>query len=260
MCNGAAMIFSRTSSAFRPFVAAKAAIPFLLLCLSGIANAHIWLTPEELDSAIRDIERSQRSIESADTAPDKAQASFELAQAASTLATFLNDEYAVHGNEQEELLAAAVEMASEVGVTIVWSDYHERYFYDGAGYERYVELAPDGPQAAESAYQLIELHFYQVDETSIEELAKRADAKRRFLDRFPDFHASPRVSMFLGIDYRDLWRQCRMDQDEACTAKYAQLAEEQFRSISTEYSKSEISEVARRMLDRFEKERQDASS
>lgn len=236
----------------------KAVLPVLLLCLSGIAGAHIWLTPEALDSAISDIEKSRSEAQSAETRADEAQAVFDLAQAASALATLLNDEYAVHGNEQKELLSSAMEMAAEVGVTITWSDYHERHFYDGAAYSRYIELAPNGPQAAESAYQLIELHFYQVDDTSVENLSGRAEAKRQFLDKFPDFHASPRVAMFLGVDYRDLWRQCRQDRDRACAEKYSALAEEQFRSISARYANSEISEVARRMLDRFEKEREDA--
>ena len=76
-----------------------------------------------------------------------ADALFALGEEANALALLMSREVAAHGQQQQGLLELALTRTSALGVDITWSSGHQRYFYDGAAFRRYLELAPESPDA-----------------------------------------------------------------------------------------------------------------
>ena len=101
---------------------------------------------------------------------------------------------------------------------------------------------------------MVQHEFYYSDERDHVSLAKAALRKQEFLRLFPDFGDAPTVGIFLGIDYRDIWRRCRELGDKVCTDRYRELTRGQLRGVANTYAGTNASEIAARMLRRFEKE------
>jgi hypothetical protein len=231
----------------------------LLACMS--ADAHLFLTPDSLADAMATIERLSAKIEELpDNSDVRAEAWFELGTAAQHLARLLNEEVAAHGDEQRDLMVSAVTEAAGNAVAIDWSAEHERFFYDGLAFDRYLALEPDGAHAGFSRFQRIERQFYLSSPDDRAALEERAADKRDFLERFPQAGTGPRVAMFLGIDYRDLWRLCRREQDTVCAARYLDLAHQQFADIARDHADGDIGAVAQRMLERLAAETSPAAN
>lgn len=240
----------------RSFVACIAAHLRIML-LTGLlhvtnAGAHLFVTGETLDDALGSIEAHAAAEESDGETAEAEQvydeSLYRLGEAAWALAELMNEEVRAHGLEQWPLMTQGVERARALGVDIKWSEDHQRFFYDGAAYRRYLARVPGGQFAADSRYRLIELDFY-LGEPDIPALAEKARAKREFLDDYPAFPARARVGLFLGIDYRDLYRLC-LDEHADCEPDYAQLAIEQFRKIAEANADDDSGELARRLLER----------
>jgi hypothetical protein len=225
-----------------------------LLLVAGNALAHIPLTPEILQDAFVEIQGAQARADAATDTAEKAAAVYNIAVGATEFMTLLNQEVQLHGLGQQSLLNDAVARAAQLGVDITWSPDHERYFYSGAAYEQYLELVPDGIEAANSQYQLIETGFYLGDSENREELVARAARESEFLKRYPDFGSAERVAMFLAIDYRDLWRLCRAADDRDCSERYAALNREHLVAVADRYKDAKTGELARTLLGRFEAE------
>lgn len=225
----------------------------LLVAVAG-AHAHIPLTPEILDDAFEELEQARAKADGETETASKAAAIYAFAIKATELMTLLNQEIQLHGVGQQDLLDEAVSRAAGLGVEITWSQDHERYFYTGNAYRQYLRLVPEGLNAANSRYQLIETGFYRGDAGNREELVARAAMESDFMRRYPEFGNAARVAMFLAIDYRDLWRLCRAADDRECTHRYAQLNREHLEAVSARYADSKTGELARTLLQRFEAE------
>lgn len=226
----------------------------LLLCISVVANAHIFLTPQSLDDAIAGIVEAQSALDGAPVGSSSEEPTFRLGEAATELTALMNQEIRAHGRQQDALLAAAVNRASAAGVEIAWSDDHQRYFYDGAAFERYLAISPNGRHSASSRFRLIELDFYLGDSETVPALERRVVEKADFLAQFPGYHEAARVALFLAVDYRDIWRLCRAQGDAECASTYLRRAVEQLHSVSRTYVDSDNGEIAGRLLERLQTE------
>lgn len=239
-----------TSHAYRTVLdGCRAAV---LLFTSAVALAHVWLSAEIVDGAMADLRKFTERAETAADRGDRAAAWFEVATTASELTDLMNEEVAGHGREQQRLLDEAVARAGEIGVRIAWSAEHQRYFYLGDAYARYLSATPDGINAADSRYRLIEVDFYHGDAGDFDMLVRRADDKRDFLQKYPAFGDAGRVAMFLAVDYRDLWRQCRERTDETCAARYAKRLREHLAAAADRYADDRTGPLLQEFSRRFE--------
>jgi hypothetical protein len=228
-------------------------LPLLGLLAALNVDAHEFLTRETLDDAIeriRDIGEELSASDGAVSADDV----YRLGNAAEALALLINEDVRAHGFDQQELIFGGLDRAAALGVDIDWSAQHKRFFYDGAAWRRYIELAPGGTFAADSRYHLIERNFYLAPADTIDSLRASAAVKVRFLDDYPRFREAARVALFLGIDYRDLYRLCLEQPDSNCKNDYAERATEQFAQIASRYAGSDTAEIADRFLARLEGE------
>jgi hypothetical protein len=183
-----------------------------------------------------------------------ADAVFTLGEEARALADLMSKEVAAHGWQQKPMLELALRRTAALGVHIAWSAAHQRFFYDGEAYRRYLEAAPEGMHAADSMFQLLWYDFYQAETADHAALVAQAAYAKEFLRRFPDSANAAEAGLFLAINYRDLWRGCRQSTAEDCDGRYAALAREQFRRVATEHAGSDQSEIASRLLQRFDME------
>lgn len=218
------------------------------------AGAHLFLTTETLNDALAQIGAWHDAVDDRPGGAAAHEPLYRLGQAAWELAELMNEEVRTHGLGQQSLMTEGIERAEAFGVNIAWSENHRRFFYDGSAFRRYVLLAPKGPFAADSNYRLIELDFYLGPTDDIEALESRAINKSEFLDLYPNFPARARVGIFLGIDYRDLYRLCIQRGDADCEARYANLAIEQFRKVGAEHAGSDSGDLATGLLDRTRSE------
>jgi len=228
------------------------------LCLSlqfaATAGAHLPITIEIVDDALDAIEDARSAAAAATRTGRKAESTYAVATSATNLVELLNQEVRLHGLGQKELLDEAVTRAALLDVEISWSADHQRFFYSGDAYHRYIDLAPDGLDAANARFRLLESGFYRGDSADRGELADRAAMAAAYLQRYPDISNAERVAMFLAIDYRDLWRLCRADGDAACTEQYEALTREHLAAVSARYGDGRTGEMARTLLERFETE------
>ena len=226
----------------------------LLLLAVGSAHAHIPLSPAILDDEFEGLQQAQVAVDAETETAKQAAAVYDLAIKANGLMMLLNQEIQIHGMDQQSLLDEAVARAAGLGIEITWSEDHQRYFYTGGAYRRYLELMPDGLYAANSRYHLIETGFYRGNAENREDLVARAAMESDFLHRYPEFGNAGRVAMFLGIDYRDLWRTCRAADDFECMDRYSKLNRDHLAAVSAHYADSKTGELARTLLQRFEAE------
>lgn len=226
----------------------------LLLLVVGSAYAHIPLTPAIVDDAMEAIEQAQAIADRETEAAKKATAIYDLAIKATGLMALLNQEVQLHGTDQQGLLDEAVTRAAALDVDITWSEDHQRYFYTGSAFRRYLELVPEGIDAANSRYHLLETGFYLGDAGDREELAARAAMAGDYLRRYPEFANAGRVAMFLAIDYRDLWRLCHAMEDQTCADHYARLNRAHLEEVAARHANGKTEELARTLLQRFEAE------
>jgi hypothetical protein len=232
----------------------RAFLILLLLAFVGSAHAHIPLSPAILDDAYEELQQAQTAAKMAANKTEQAAAIYDITLAASALTDLLNQEVQFHGFDQQSLLDEAVFKAVDLGVEIMWSENHERYFYAGYAFRQYLEVMPEGINAANSHYRLIENDFYLGDAENRESMVARANIENEFLQRYPDFGNAGRVAMFLSIDYRDIWRNCKAANEPDCANQYAKLNRDHLAAISVRYEGTRTAELAQTMLQRFETE------
>lgn len=229
-------------------------VTMLMLFFAGSASGHIPLTPAILDDAFESLQLARAAANAETTTAKKASAIYDFAIKATDLMMMLNQEINLHGMERQDLLDEAVARAAGLDIEITWSEDHQRYFYTGSAYRRYLELMPEGLNAANSRYHLIETGFYRGNAENREDLAARAATESDFLQRYPEYDNSRRVAMFLAIDYRDIWRICRAMDDRECMERYAKLIREHLAAVSARYAEDKTGQLARSLLQRFEQE------
>lgn len=228
----------------------------VLLALAGGVRADVILTAENLNVSLKHMQRLRLQLQDAGPS-QKPPLLFQLGDEADSLALLFTNEVIAHGRQQEGLINLGLKRAGNLDVKIEWLADRERYLYDGAAFRRYLDLAPDGARAAESAYRLVQIAFYRADADDARSLQAAAQRKRRFLDRFPGDDHAPEVAMMLAIDYRDLWRHYRGAGAGTEAARFQALAREQFHRVAETYTGSDEAEIARRLLRRFEDEVRD---
>ena len=120
----------------------------LLLLVVGSVHAHIPLSPAILDDAFEGLQLAQAAADAETETAKKAAATYDLAIKATGLMALLNQEIQLHGRDQQGLLDDAVSRAAGLGIELTWSEDHQRYFYAGGAYRRYLEAMPDEPGRA----------------------------------------------------------------------------------------------------------------
>ena len=133
---------------------ARATLAALAVLVGARASADVLLTSENLNAALKNLERLQ--IKRQEGTPEaRAAATFDLGVEADVLSTLLSDEVAAHGMQERLLLELALRRTREIGVGIAWMIAKDRFFYDGEAFRLYLRMAPRGPRAAESAFWLL---------------------------------------------------------------------------------------------------------
>src|SRR5439155_22738928 len=138
---------------------------------------------------------------------DRAEALFQLGTEADGLASIMNLEVESHGMQERELLDLALSRTKELGVGIAYNRTKKKFFYDGVAFAEYLKAAPRGSHAAAAEFKLLSYQFYQSAGTDILALTAAADAKQRFLSRYPRFRENAEMRLYLAVDYRDLHRR-----------------------------------------------------
>jgi hypothetical protein len=230
----------------------RAAAAAVVLLLARGAAADVVLTSENLNAALKTIERLARDARPGPAAADDL---FQLATEADALAALLNAEVAAHGFQQRPLLDLALQRTRELGVGVAYRDDKRKYFYDCAAFEAYLRAQPAGPHALDATFKLIERDFYRTRPDDADAVRRAADRIRAFLSRHSRYGRNAEVMLFLAIDYRDLYRHYA-DRDPRLAARYGHLAERQLASISRGYPAAEHARIAREMLRRLIAERQ----
>jgi hypothetical protein len=224
-----------------------------VLLLASAVRADVIMTATGLNATLKTLERlTQQTAIGADA--QRADAMFRIGAEADTLASLMNDEVTSHGMEQRELIDLALSRTKELGIAIAYDRDKKKFFYDGAAFQRYLRAAPRGAHAAAAEFTLLSYQFYKSTGTDVRALATAAGAKRRFLARHPTFRANAELRLYLAIDYRDSYRQCRDTHDAAAAERYRLLTRAEYRRIARQYPTTEQATSARQLLRRFDDE------
>ncbi len=227
----------------------------LALALSSPVHSDVILGADNADDVLKELHLLASQIHGFNDLPTRISAAFALGVEAMALAGLLSKEVAAHADQDNLIVETTVRGAVELGVVIHWSGEHRRYYYDGAAFRQYLELAPGGSHAAECWFRIIEQKFYFSEELDRDSLVSAAVQKREFLINYPAHEKADTIGIYLSIDYRDLWRGCRDIGDHQCAARYLDLTRETLQKIASDYSDTNSGDIAARMLLRVEKER-----
>jgi hypothetical protein len=237
--------------AFRPAVAV--AVLCALAAIGAVSRTDIIMSTEGLNATLKKMERLKRTIENGPER-ERPDAWFQLGTEADALAALINAEIASHGMQERELIDLALSRTKELGVGVAYNREKKKFFYDGAGFQQYLALSPQGGHVAEAEFALLSYQFYQSSGTDPASVSAAAAAKQRFLTRFPKFKDNAELSLFLAVDYRDLYRHYRQAGDASAAEKYRLLTRREYQRIAREYPGSEQASAARQLLRRFEEE------
>ena len=142
----------------RPGVIARCILFVLALSLS--AHADVILSADDADDILRELHLLVAQIHGSHDVSTQTFAAYALGLEATALAELLSKEVAAHGDLEDLMIVTTVQGAAEVGVLIHWSGEHQRYYYDGAAFRQYLELAPSGSHAADCWFRITEKSFY----------------------------------------------------------------------------------------------------
>jgi hypothetical protein len=223
------------------------------LLVAVAARADVIMTPAGLNATLKTLERLKQQTASGPDA-QRADATFRIGAEADGLATLMNDEVISHGMEQRELLDLALSRTKQLGIAIAYDREKKKFFYDGAAFQQYLDASPRGAHAADAEFMLISYQFYKSTGTDAQALVAAADLKKRFLARHPTFKANPELSLYLAIDYRDLYRLSLDAHDPAAAEKYRLLTRAEYQRIGRQYPGTEQAASARQLLRRFDEE------
>ncbi|MGY8813874.1 MAG: tetratricopeptide repeat protein [Gammaproteobacteria bacterium] len=227
-------------------------IPWLLaiFLIIGNSQADILLTSENLNTSLKQMQRLQLQLKE-NGIQSSTDEYYQLGVTASALANLLTAEVIGHGAEQESLINLALQRSADIDVKIRWFGRLKRFFYNGDAYNQYLKNFPNGEHVAESTFQILELDYYLSEATGADSLAKSILKMEEFLDRYPEFEKISEVELYLAINYRDLWRQYRDSEDIESVNKQVEKTRTQFEYIIEKYQGKDKSDIATRLLDRF---------
>jgi hypothetical protein len=219
------------------------AVLILLAAMGEIAHADVIMSAAGLNTTLKTMGRLTREGGADNT--------FRLAVEADALATLMNQEVESHGMQERALLDLALSRTKELGVGIAYNREKKKFFYDGAAFAQYLKAVPRGPHAAAAEFALLSYQFYQSTGTDAAVTIAAADAKKKFLARYPGFAEIAELRLYLAVDYRDLSRKYGDANDAANAEKYRRLARAECQRIVRLYPRSEQAGAARQMLQRL---------
>ena len=224
----------------------------MLLLVAG-SSVDVIMTAAGLNATLKKMERLHHQAASG-TKAERDESLFEIGVEADALAALMNQEVESHGMEQRELLDLALTRTKELGVAIVYRRDKKKFFYDGAAFREYLKDAPAGIHAADAEFGLISYQFYQSQAGDAAAMEAAAAVKKRFLARFPKYKGNADVSLFLAVDYQDLYRHARQTHDDEGAEKYRALTRSTYQRIARLYPRTEQAAEARQLLRRFDEE------
>jgi hypothetical protein len=169
----------------RPISAALFAVA---VGLAAPAAAHDVLNGVAVDDYVA-------RLASGDEGGDGAEALFARAAMVAEIIELLNADRAAHSGAHGMLGDVMVAELKKAGIALVLAPESQHYVPHLQPFERYLEVAPDGPSAARTRFILITARFreevardpFSVDPAEWPRLAARAEESRDFLDRHPEF-------------------------------------------------------------------------
>ena len=226
---------------------------FFLLYTHVFVHADIFLTAENLNTSLKQLQRYQTQLQ---VTTDNARADplYQLGIVADELAKLLTDEVIAHGPENEKLIELALQRTAEIDVNIDWVSENEGFYYDGEAFRLYLQEFSEGDYAANSQFRIIRRDFYLTVAEGEDALQEAIKIKQTFITKYPEFQYISEVELFLAIDYRDLWRYYREISDTESASLAAEHVQQQYQHISVTYQDKEASDIARRLLARFQAE------
>lgn len=227
----------------------------LLILLPVQARADIVLDPMELNESLKRIARWKGEIEKAPDSEAALEALVSIGKEADELARTFNREIESHGRANAQLIDLAIDRLKKLGVNIGYHQGKSLYYYDCAAYIEYLKQAPQGKGAADARFGLIDYKFFQSMGNNVKELLDAAAEKQKFLKDYPDYAMNPRVILYLGIDYRDLFRLYSRQGERAAAARYRRLAMDAFKRVIARYPESEEASSASYIMSKLETER-----
>jgi len=223
----------------------------LIMPLQSLSDEAV-LTAEDLNDSLKRMQRIQLEIETSDSA-NQQDLVFQLGIEADNLAILLTNEVILNNLNQRGLIDLAMDRTFDMGINYLWFPEKRRFVYDGAAFRKYLELAPEGMNAAESAYRLLEQEFFQsTGDDDVDTLVESAHRKQAYLNKYADNMRAPKVGILLAIDYRDIWRSYRGSGDQGNALAYSEKTRDQFQWIIETHPNAQESEIAKGLLQRFE--------
>jgi len=220
----------------------------LVTVVNQNVNADVFLTSENLNSALKQMQRSQLQIQKNE---EHEFALYTLGKTADDLAKLLSDEVEAHANENEKLIELALERSKGIQINIFWEGRNSRFFYDGKVLNEYLERYPEGQYRMDSLYRTITRDFFLLVPEGENELKVIIEKKESFKNKYPDFENLSEIEFYLAIDYRDLWRHYRDIKALDLADQMAITTRQQFQLIFEKYRDKDEGEIARRLLERF---------
>ena len=237
----------RPRSRLRVSGTSRGAAVVALTLVATAAHADVIMSAPALNATLKTMGKLTQQATSA--APGQAEALFQLGAEADGLANIMNREVESHGMQERELLDLALARTRELGIGIVYNREKKQFFYDGSAFSQYLKAAPRGAHAAAAQFKLLSYQFYQSVSTSdVATLAAAADAKKRFLARYPAFEGNAEIRLYLAVDYRDLHRRYVDVHDAANAARYRELTRQACLGIERRYPRTEQADAARQLL------------
>jgi len=227
-------------------------LALLIMPVTAVSDEAI-LTAEDLNDSLKRMQRIQLEMAYAN-AEKQPGLLFQLGIEADNLALRLTNEVVVNYMSQRALIDVALERTYELGINYLWFPEKRRFIYDGEVYRQYLELAPQGADAAETAYRLLEHEFFQSSGDDVESLVQSAIRKQDYLDKYADYLRAPKVGILLAVDYRDIWRSYRSSGAEAYAEVYSKKTRNQFHWIIETHPDAQEAVIAKSLLQRFEAE------
>ena len=230
-----------------------ATLTAVMLLAASAARADVIMTAAGLNATLKTMERlTLQAGNGADA--ERADATFQLAVQADALASLMSNEVASHGMGQRELLDLALARTKELGIVIAYDRDKKKFFYDGAGFQRYLDAAPRGAHAANAEFTLLAYQFYKSTGTDVQAVAAAVEAKKHFLARYPRFEANAELSLYLAVDYSDLYQHYRDAHDVPAAERFRRLTRAEYQRIARDYPGTEQADSARQLLRRFDEE------
>ena len=223
-----------------------AAVAILLAFHHGLL-ADVIMSAPALNATLKTLERLKGETAGTDAAA-RAEALFQLGAEADALAATMNLEVESHGMQERELLDLALARTKELGVGIAYNRTRKKFFYDGAAFAGYVQIAPRGRRAAAAEFKLISYQFYQSSAADIAAVRAAVATTKAFLARHPVFEENAEVRLYLAVDYRDLFRLYTEVHDVRHAKMYRRLARAECLRIRRQYPDTDQADAARQLL------------